>query len=109
MRPFTVSDLGPMLGKETHEANRWLARMLALRVFEQVRAERVTTYSLTRGGRELLSNLVYACEHMDPAEWRRRFHSLLSWVGPENPMGLVPINAQRWELNGNDDRQAVPF
>lgn len=117
LTPFNPSEAVTLTGKEIHGAGTWLARMVALHVFERTRMANShhLNYQLTEGGRTLVGNLIRLAEH-DETQWRERHRDLKAWAsaqisGSKTDPALVPMNAEAWELfdDGSQDESATPF
>lgn len=112
LTPFSASEVASITGLEFMESNKWISKMVGLRVFERTRASNGynVLFCLTRGGDRLIHNLMRAAQE-DEKNWTNRYNTMLSWVVGDNPPGnMLPMNSEPWELFGdNPDGQAVPF
>lgn len=112
LQTFNMQDVMAVTGKEAHDALKWIAKLQALRVIERIRATNTTNleFLCTKGGERLISNLLLYARNHEPSEWVERFNRIRTWIGPEEPQGLVPMTAEPWEIAGGDNhRQTLPF
>jgi hypothetical protein len=112
LTPFGPTEITTLTGKEIHAGHSWLARMVALHVFERARQPNShnLSYQLTDGGRELVSNLIRLAEH-DETQWRERYHAIKTWAvavttGKKDDPALVPMDASAAEMFAQND---IPF
>lgn len=116
LTPFGQSEVVTLTGKEINGAHNWLSRMLALHVFERVKEQNAYTvrYTLTRGGVQLLGNLIKLAEG-DVAGWHERWKAMSSWSNAltggkrSDDPGLPPMNQEGWEPSGESHGSEVPF
>lgn len=116
LTPFGQSEVVSLTGREINHAHNWLSRMLALHVFERVKEANAYTvrYTLTRGGMQLLGNLIKLAEG-DVAAWVDRWKQMKAWsealTGGQKlaEPAVVPMNQEGWDQLGNADRSEVPF
>lgn len=101
LTPFGSNEIITLTGLEPMLANNWLSRQVALHVFERVREKNAYTvrYQLTRGGQQLLGNLIRLSEG-DVAAWVARYQAIRTWSNAVGEPDLVPMNADSWELFG---------
>jgi hypothetical protein len=104
LTPFGPSEIVTLTAQEIQVAHNWLARMVALHVFERTKLvnSHNVQYQLTDGGRELVGNLIRLAEH-DEVQWRERYRAIVAWsaasIGPgRSDPDLVPMNAESWEI-----------
>lgn len=118
LTPFGGVEVTTLTGFEIHRATHWLSKMISLHVFERIRDVNSynVRYQLTRGGQQLVGNLIRLAEG-DVAAWVERRKSLKAWQEARGPLNqsdtdpdLVPMNAETWEeIGGNADGSQVPF
>jgi hypothetical protein len=116
LTPFGSSEILTLTGLELQVAHNWLSRMIALHVFERVREKNgyMVRYQLTRGGQQLVGNLIHLAE-LDEAGWVDRVNAIKTWHGAaaggphrQDP-ALTPMNADAWEIFGTNGEAAPPF
>lgn len=107
LTPFGSTEIITLTGLEIQVAHNWLSRMIALHVFERVKERNAYTvrYQLTRGGQQLVGNLLKLAEH-DIAAWVERHAAIKTWhsnspAGPQrSDPDLVPMNDEAWQVFG---------
>lgn len=114
LTPFGAMEILTLTGLEPQQAHGWLSRTIALHVFERVREKNGYTvrYQLTRGGQQLIGNLIRLAE-LDVAAWVERYNAIKTWhsamPGMQKPdPDLIPMNAEAWEIFGQAGGD-VPF
>lgn len=107
-RPFTMSDIVTLTGKDPFDAAKWLSRLRSLHVFEQRKAQNNyhNEFGVTKDGAQLIDNLLTLCRTR-PEEFGRRAEQLSRWVGTSEPTKLTPLTAATWEIF--DEQGSVPF
>lgn len=114
LTPFGPTEITTLTGLEIQHAHNWLAKMVALHVFERSRMANShhLNYQLTEGGRTLVSNLIRLAEH-DEAQWIERHAAMKAWsmaslAGNQSEPPLIPMDGSAWELFGKADGE-TPF